>query len=121
MNSSTHPPPRTDDHTSEVIDDAVSALAERRRLWLGSDATVIHVLASLIAQAECELPLAVTTARDEGCSWDDIAQLLGTSASTPTRPRRGWEVALRRRLTHGQPTEHTPAPRAADNSISEPL
>ena len=76
MNADAYPPPSTDDDTSEVIDDSVSALAERRGLWLGTDATVIHLLASLIAQAERELPLAVTTARDEGCSWDDIAQLL---------------------------------------------
>jgi hypothetical protein len=80
MNANTHPPPSTDDDTSEVIDDAVSALAERRGLLLDTDATVIHLLASLMAQAERELPLAVTTARDEGCSWGDIAQLLGTSA-----------------------------------------
>jgi DNA-directed RNA polymerase specialized sigma24 family protein len=80
MNANTHPPPRTDDDTSEVIDDTVSVLAERRGLWLGNDATVVHLLASLIAQCERELPLAVTMARGEGCSWDDIAQLLGTSA-----------------------------------------
>jgi len=80
MNASTHPPPRTDDDTSEVIDDAVSALAERRGVWLGTDSGVVHLLASLMAQAERELPLAVTMARGEGCTWDDIAQLLGTSA-----------------------------------------
>ncbi len=80
MNTNTHPPPRTGDDTSEVIDDAVSALANRRGLWLGTDATVIHLLASLMAQVERELPLAVAMARGEGCRWDDIAQLLGTSA-----------------------------------------
>ncbi len=80
MKADTHPSPRIDDDTSEVIDDAVSALAERRDLWLGTDATVIHLLASLMTQAERELPLAVAMARGEGCSWDDIARLLGTSA-----------------------------------------
>ena len=80
MNANTYPPPCTGDDTSEVIDHAVSALAERRGLWLGTDTTVIHLLASLMAQVERELPLAVAAARDEGCSWDDIAQLLGTSA-----------------------------------------
>lgn len=80
MNDNTYPPPSTDDDTHEVIDDALHALAERRQLWLGSDAIVVHLLASLIAQAERSLPLAVTGALGEGGSWEDIAQLLGTSA-----------------------------------------
>ena len=72
--------PRTGDDTHDVIDDAVGALAERRDLWIGDDATLIHLIASLIAQAERELPLAVSDARAEGASWDDIGRLLGTSA-----------------------------------------
>ena len=75
-----HLAPRTDDDTNDVIDDALLALAERRGLWLGDDAVVVHLLASLIAQAERELPLAVANARANGASWDDIAELLGTSA-----------------------------------------
>ncbi len=75
-----HLVPRTGDDTNEVIDDALLALAERRGLWLGDDAVVVHLLASLIAQAERELPLAVVDARANGASWDDIAELLGTSA-----------------------------------------
>jgi len=74
-------PPRTGDDTSDVIDDAVTALAERRGMWIGDDATLIHLLASLIAQAERELPLAVADARAEGASWNDIAMLLRTSAN----------------------------------------
>ena len=72
--------PRTGDDTLDVIDDAIAALAERRTLWLGADTTIVHVLASLIAQAERELPLAVSGARDEGATWHDIGVLLGTSA-----------------------------------------
>ena len=79
MNTSQRPAPRTDDDTNAVIDDAITALAERRRLWLGDETTIIHLLASLIAQAERELPLAIATARGEGCTWNDIAHLLGTS------------------------------------------
>jgi hypothetical protein len=75
-----HLAPRTDDDTNDVIDDALLALAERRGLWLGDDAVVVHLLASLIAQAERELPLAVAHARANGASWDDIAELLDTSA-----------------------------------------
>lgn len=75
-----HLAPRTDDDTDDVIDDALLALAERRGLWLGDDAVVVHLLASLIAQAERGLPLAVVHARANGASWDNIAELLGTSA-----------------------------------------
>lgn len=72
--------PRTADDTNEVIDDAVTALAERRCLSMGDDATLIHLIASLMAQAERELPLAVSGARAEGASWNDIGLLLGASA-----------------------------------------
>ncbi len=80
MKAGTHPRPYTDGDTIEIVDDAVSNLAERRGVWLGTDASVIHLLASLMVQAERELPLAVAMARGEGCTWDDIAQLLGTRA-----------------------------------------
>lgn len=71
--------PLTGDDTHDIIDDAVSALAERRHMWIGDDATLIHLLASLIAQAERELPLAVADARANGATWHDIGVLLGTS------------------------------------------
>ena len=74
-----HPAPRSDSDTFEIIDDAVTALAERRRLWLGDDTALIHLLASLIDQATRWLPEAVLGARDDGASWDDIAALLATS------------------------------------------
>ena len=51
-----HPAPRSDDDPFDVIDDAMSALAERRGLWIGDDHVVIHLLASLIDQAERCLP-----------------------------------------------------------------
>jgi hypothetical protein len=74
-----HPAPRSDDDTFDAIDDAMSALAERRGLWIGDDHVAIHLLASLIDQAERCLPEIVTNARANGTSWNDIAQLLGDS------------------------------------------
>jgi hypothetical protein len=73
------PPPRSDDDTFDIINDALTALAERRGLWLGDDMMLIHLLASLIDQTERCLPEAVFTARENGASWDDIAALLNTS------------------------------------------
>jgi len=76
----THTPiPRSDDDTFELIDHALAALAKRRGLWLGDDAVLIHLLASLIDQAQRCLPEAVLGARDHGASWQDIATLLATS------------------------------------------
>jgi hypothetical protein len=76
--------PRTDHDTFDVIDDALTALAERKRLWLTDDLALIHLLACLIEQAERCLPEAVFTARENGASWDDIATLLATS------PHEAW-------------------------------
>lgn len=74
-----HPGPCTDADTYEVIDDALTALAQRKGLWLGDDHVLIGLLASLIAQAEHCLPEAVFTATENGTSWDEIATLLATS------------------------------------------
>jgi hypothetical protein len=76
---SNYPPPHTDDDTFAVLDDALTALAERRSAWLGDEHVIIHLLASLIAQAQRNLPEAVTTARMNGTSWAQIAGLLATS------------------------------------------
>ena len=79
------PAPRSDDDTFDIIDDALTALADRRGLsdrrglWIGDDHVLIHLLASLIEQAERCLPEAVYNAHANGTSWNDIAWLLGTS------------------------------------------
>lgn len=74
-----YPAPTTDPDTYAVLDDALTALAERRNAWLGDDTVLIHLLASLIAQAERALAPAVATARAEGHTWTGIAALLDTS------------------------------------------
>jgi hypothetical protein len=76
---SSYPGPITDEDTYDIIDDALNALAQRRGAWLGDDMTLIHLLASLITQAERCLPQAVTDARANGHTWHDLAVLLATS------------------------------------------
>ena len=76
---SSQPVPLCDVDSFDVVDEAISELAGRRGLWIGDDAVLIHLLASLIAQAERCLPEAVAIARANGYGWDDVAQLLGTS------------------------------------------
>lgn len=74
-----HRPPLSDDASYDVLDDAVTALADRRGLPVGDDTALIHLLASLIDQAERWLPHAVLDARENGATWQDIATLLATS------------------------------------------
>jgi hypothetical protein len=73
------PVPLCDVASFDVVDEAISELAGRRGLWIGDDAVLIHLLASVIAQAERCLPEAIATALVNGYGWDDIAQLLGSS------------------------------------------
>jgi hypothetical protein len=73
------PAPRIDEDSYDIIDDAVAELAKRRGLWIGDEAMLIHLLASLIDQAMQWLPHAVDTARENGASWHDIAVLIGAS------------------------------------------
>jgi hypothetical protein len=75
----TIPGPRSGDDTYDLIDDALYALAERRGAWIGDDLTAIHLIASLIDQAERFLPELVTSALLNGHSWNQIARALATS------------------------------------------
>ena len=72
-------PPRSDDASYDVLDDALTALADHRGLPLGEATALIHLLASLIDQAERWLPHAILEARENGTTWHDIATLLATS------------------------------------------
>ncbi len=76
---SSSPSPHSGDDTFDLISDAMGALAERRRAWLGDPITSIILLESLIDQAERWLPQDVFDARENGHSWTEIAQALGTS------------------------------------------
>jgi hypothetical protein len=70
----------------QVLDEAIDQLARLRApYWLGDSAVWRPALASLIAQAEQLLPLAVDDARDEELIWAQIGELLGTAAATAVR------------------------------------
>lgn len=72
-------PPCADEDSFDVLDDALSALARRRGLYLGDEVVLIHLLASLIEAAQRCLPEEVSIARANGASWAEIATLLATS------------------------------------------
>lgn len=71
-----------DDATFEVVDGAVGALGLARVLWMGDDRVMIHLVASVIEQAERFLPYLVAEARAEGATWEEIARLLGLDTFT---------------------------------------
>jgi hypothetical protein len=73
------PGPHSGDDTYDLIDNALTTLAERRGAWLGDDLAALTLLTSLIDQAERCLPELVTNARLNGHTWEQIAHTLATS------------------------------------------
>lgn len=91
-------PPTVDEDTEDVFDQAVDTLASLRGMgWNGDAATTLHLLTSLIAEAQRRLPRAVADARDQDCSWAEIADLLGVTRAS------AWQ-----RYAGRTPTNRTP-------------
>ena len=83
------PAPTTGDDSLHVLNNAIEALARlRTTYWLGDSAVRLHALASLITQAQQLLPQAVHDARDQELTWNQIGELLGTTAATAARRYR---------------------------------
>jgi hypothetical protein len=80
-------PPAVGEDTETVIDAAIDRLGQLRGLPRPRDASAhLHLLASLIADADRRLVPAVSDARDQGCSWAQIGDLLAvTRASAQQR------------------------------------
>ncbi|MGH3996709.1 MAG: hypothetical protein ACRDTJ_04520, partial [Pseudonocardiaceae bacterium] len=97
---SSDPQPRSGEDTYDLIDDALTALAQRRGVWLGDNLATIGLLTSLIEAAQRWLPQLVHDARANQHDWPEIAKALNTSpdqARPAIRPRlahRRWQVAL---------------------------
>ena len=83
------PTPVVDDLSVSVLSEAVDTLgALRTPYWLGDSAVRLHVLASLLKQAQMMLPETVAQARDQDLTWDQIGQLLGLTGSAAARRYR---------------------------------
>ena len=75
--------PTTGPDTTTVLNDAIAALATIRNLpWHGDAGATLHLLISLIHQAEQQLPHAVADARDQNYTWAQIADLTGTTRAS---------------------------------------
>lgn len=76
-------PPQAEPGTKEVIDDAIKSLGQLRGFGPSHDPTAkLHLLASLVAEVSQRLPRAVADAREYGCSWAGIADLLGVTRAS---------------------------------------
>ena len=83
------PAPRTDHNSLAIVEGAIELLSRARTAyWLGDSGVRLHAIASLIAEAQHQLPQAIRDARDQELTWDEIAQLLGTSPRTAQRRER---------------------------------
>jgi len=81
--------PVIDDDSIEALERAVHQLSvDRAPLNEGHAGLRLHVLATLIAQAEALLPDAVADARDRDFYWSEIAAELGVTTGTARRRYR---------------------------------
>jgi len=74
--------PATGADSQGALDAAVEFLSAARNLDAPDPAATVHLVASLIAEARARLPRAVRQARDYGCSWAEIADLLGVTRAS---------------------------------------
>jgi len=72
------------DDISDLIEDSLVVLAQRRAAWLGDDEAAIQLLADLVDKTAEALAQRIRAAHAAGLSWEGIADALG---STPTELR----------------------------------
>jgi hypothetical protein len=78
--------PYTDDNTYHLIDEAAYILTIfRAPMSFGDAGAAVSVFVSLAAEAAGRLHDAVADARDQGYTWDQIADRLATSESSARR------------------------------------
>lgn len=89
-------PPATGPDTERVLEHAITSLGNLRGYgWLGDAGMNLHLLVSLIRQAQQQLPRAVADARDQELSWAEIADLLGTTRASAWQRYAGRTTANR--------------------------
>jgi hypothetical protein len=92
--------PATGPDSEAVIEAAIESLGALRGLaWLGDAGVTLHLLVSLIHQAEQRLPTAVADARDQDYTWAQIADLHGVTRAS------AWQRYAGRTNTNRSPLE----------------
>lgn len=88
--------PATGDDTDVVVETAIESLGDLRGLaWLGDAGARLHLLTSLMAESERQLPRAVADARDQEYSWAEIGDLLGVTRASAWQRYAGPTAADR--------------------------
>lgn len=78
--------PVVDDDSAVVVAGAAEQLTILRSpTWSGDALAHLHVLVSLRAQIQAQLPEVVAGAREQGHTWGDIARQLRVSAADARR------------------------------------
>jgi hypothetical protein len=86
--------PATGPDSEAVIEAAIESLGTLRNLaWLGDAGVTLHLLVSLIHQAEQQLPTAVAAARQQDYTWAQIADLLGVTRASAWQRYAGRTTA----------------------------
>jgi DNA-directed RNA polymerase specialized sigma24 family protein len=81
----------TDSDTHALIDQAAYLLTIfRAPMSFGDAAVAVSVLVSLAVEAQDQLHEAVADARDQGYTWDEIADRLNISVTTARRRYRAY-------------------------------
>jgi len=110
------PVPVVDDLSATVLGEAIDTLAALRTpYWLGDSAVHLHVLASLLAQAEALLPDAVASGPRPG---SDLGR--DRSAARPLRLHRSTPLPAPHPHTHGDLTMHTSPPTVSPTAPAAP-
>lgn len=89
--------PYLEHDTLELVERAVESLVWGRGSSPGDAGAALSCLASLIAEAQSQLPAVVAEARCEGYTWEEVAGRLATTARTARRrygPYTRWWASL---------------------------
>jgi hypothetical protein len=98
--------PATGADARAALDSALDQMATARNLDATDAASALHLLASVAAETEARFAQVIANARDHGCSWAGIADLLGITRAS------AWQ-------RWGQPGSLTAATRPARSSPRE--
>lgn len=74
--------PATDADSHAAVQAAIESLGAARNLDTDDTGSRLHLLASLLAQAQLVVPRAVNQAREQDLSWAEIADLLGVTRAS---------------------------------------
>jgi len=123
--------PCTGADSRRALEAAIETLGAARNLDTHDPAARLHVLASLIAELDARLCAVVDDVRRYGCSWAEVADLLGVTRASAWQRYAGRETAETAEtaetgvagLAGGEPTsrhDSRRSPRPKTSSPSEP-